>query len=73
MSDEEPDLIDVLQWIGTSLEKLVDISMMSLEPADSELLDYIHNTRHLFMSELSQEKLEEVIRDFHERHEHEAE
>lgn len=72
MSDE-PDLIDVLQWIGTSLEKLVDIQMVGLDPADAEFLDYVHNTRHVFMSELSQDQLNELMQDFRERETNEEE
>lgn len=64
MSDEEPDLIDVLQWIGTSLEKLVDIQMTTLDPADSEFLDFVHNTKQVFMSELSQEQLDALLQEF---------
>lgn len=63
----EPEIVSVLQWIGTTLEKLNDVNMQILANQDgdaAELLDYAHNTRNVFMADLTEEQLAELNQDF---------
>ena len=60
------DIIERLNWIGTCLEKLIDINMIMLGTADPdkvELLDYIHNVKQQFLSELTEEELVQLQKE----------
>lgn len=66
VSENEHELLGVLQWIGTSLEKLVDIQMTSLPAEEAGFLDFVHNTKNIFMSDLTQDQLDALVREFRE-------
>jgi hypothetical protein len=75
MADAKPDmteeLILVLQWIGTSLEKIVDINMVQLSMQDehtAKFVEYTHQ-RNIFMSELTQNELDALHAAFVESQE----
>ena len=51
------------QIIVTQQAQLIDVLMVLLEiqnPSAAKLVDYIHNTRNLIMSELTEEELLEI-------------
>lgn len=60
MDEDKPTLTEeyvmVLQWIGTSLEKLVDINMTMLSMQDSETAEFVEyaHKNSIFLSDLSQ-------------------
>lgn len=67
--NESPDIAEVLQLIATELGKSNDILMMILNesnPEQAELVDFIHNKRYLFMSELSEDELTVLVNEFRE-------
>lgn len=66
---EKIDPIDVLQLIATELGKTNDILMMILNESNSEqaeLVDFIHNEKLMFMSELDQDELTVLVNEFRE-------
>lgn len=65
------EFIVVLQWIGTSLEKLVDINMTQLSLQDAhtaEFVEFVHK-QNIFMNDLTQEQLNELHTAFLESQE----
>ena len=69
-NEKQPDPIDLMQWIGTTLEKICDVLMMQLSESNAEqaeFVDYLHNTKHVFMSELSEGELNQLFTQFRER------
>ncbi len=65
------EFVMVLQWIGTSLEKLIDINMTQLSMQDehtAKFVEYVHN-QNLFMSDLTQEQLDALHTTFLESQE----
>lgn len=70
MEDDKPTLTEefvmVLQWIGTSLEKLIDINMTQLAMQDAEqaeFIEYVHQ-RGIFLSDLEQAQLDTLHIEF---------
>jgi hypothetical protein len=71
MSDDEKpavtDIAEILQWLGTELSKSNDVLMCILHETNAHranFLDYVHNTRGIFLSEISEERYAELEVDF---------
>lgn len=79
MDEDKPTLTEefviVLQWIGTSLEKLVDINMTMLSMQDSETAEFVEyaHKNSIFLSDLSQAEFDELRATFVESQETEDE
>lgn len=58
---------EMLQTMITQQQQQIDISMLLLKNnnmADADFLDYVHNERHLFLSELNQDQFTLLMSDF---------
>jgi predicted Co/Zn/Cd cation transporter (cation efflux family) len=54
------ELIETIQLFSTQQQQMIDILMMILKnhnSQDLELVDHVHNERHQFLSDLSEEEL----------------
>ena len=64
---DDGELLNVLQWIGTTLEKNNDVLMSILAHHDAEtadFIDYVHNTKYVFLNEQSEEALGALFEEY---------
>lgn len=69
MEEKLDMLITRLEWMGTCLEKLVDINMLALgelNPEQVDFLDYVHNKKQVFLSELDEPTFAKYKQESHD-------
>lgn len=65
--EEQEKMETYFQMLYTQQQQLIDIQMMILKhhsEQEADFLDYVHNKRHRFLSELTPDEFSGIYHDF---------